>query len=227
MDDHATIIGVRLTRRDRVRFVHAPGLTLPPGAVVVVVLEDQEALGTVVVGTGQLLSGSVGASVQGHVRRVATETDLRELGRRSAAARGVPGATRQAMTERGASAQLTDAYFSPDRSRLFLELDRLPAQPDWLARELTNTLQVPVELVQRSAPDAVTQPLTGVHAAGVAADWTDWLVEVGAEAAALGVVDDAQLVPWISEVMQRMFPSSERGTDSSPADGDRPVTTPE
>jgi hypothetical protein len=221
MDDLASLCGVRMTRRDRVRYILAPGCSLRPGELVVIELDDQETLGTVVVGTGQWLPGSVETPVQGRVLRIATSTDIRALGQAAALARGLTDAAQRFIAEQQEAIDVDDVYLTPDAARLFVVLDRPPLQPEALARELTVALQVPVELRWRASPNPKMdeRPLSGVHAAG-AADWTDWLVAPGADPSVLGEVAETS-EPSVRQAIERLFTGIERRSQRSPVQGTR------
>lgn len=193
-----------------------------PGELVVLELDDQEILGTVVVGTGQWLPGSVETPVQGRVLRIATSTDVRDLGRAAAIASGLTEAAHRLLAEQTEAVDADDVYLAPDGARLFVVLDRPRLEPEALVRELTIALQVPIELHWRASPTSEMEerPLSGVHAAGVAADWTDWLVTPGADPAVQGDVQDTA-EPSVGQIIERLFPGIERRRARSSVQGVR------
>jgi hypothetical protein len=201
--------GVRFGRREPVTFVRAGDLAPMPGDLVVVELGGLERLGIVVISTSQLLPSPVTMAAEGSVLRLATATDMVEHGRRVAAERGLPTATQQYLDGRGEAARVRDVYLAPDGGRLTVLLDGTPSEPAALARELSERLQVPVDLMLATGISSESAALSGAYGVGIDPGWTRWLVGPDEPPTVLGELTDLGQ-PTVTEILDRLFPVAER-----------------
>ncbi len=202
----AELCGVRETRGGPVRYVAVHGLKVSPGQLVVVAHGAEEALATVVVGSGQILEAPPGLTSAGRVVRMASSSEQRAFGRRSA--RGLGLLDRASGPCRAQGAAVVDGWLDPTGSQVTLVLSAAPPRGDGLARELTALLGVDVTLRVRDAMGREAAS-SGAMAAGLPLGGSDWLVPPGAAPVVLDIAGSGTS-PTAGAFIERLFPAADQ-----------------
>jgi hypothetical protein len=194
-----------MTRGGAVHYVDAASYELNPGVLVVVAVEGEERLATVVIGTGQIIDLQGEMTPVGRVVRAADPGEIRTYGRR--AARELEIASRLGPRLADAGAEVVDAWLTPDGARAVIVLGTAPVRADAISRELTVLLGIDVELRARTGAET-SQSLSGATGAGLPAGWAEWMVPMDAEPS-LSRSTDQTSFSLADAFIARLFPGED------------------
>jgi hypothetical protein len=190
-------------------WVDAAGHSLETGQAVVIGHDDSQMLGTVAVAADQIIDNEAGAGPVGEVVRLASEDDVRNFGRRGAAALHATAAADAVARDLGVG-PVGDAWLAPDGARLNLVLAAPPdsassTRYSALASRLAAELGL-VVLVLAGTSTGSLRPLSGI-AAGLPSGSSEWLAPPGAEPF---VRDARDAAPSAADFIARYCPVVER-----------------